>query len=194
MSFSVTRDDGAFELGGENLFIVFCQPQNLFKGTFWRMIWGALRCNTSTRRSLVELEKKGKSCNGVDEKGREEIDVLSVGEYLKQNGYSDSFRDDYLMPMATSIWSTPPSELAHHRWWKYPICQEDHCPDAMRNLPPLHPVRSVTSTPHPTQPGKHKILLRTSTGHVEEYDHVIMACHSTTTLEILKRGDNSSVE
>ncbi|PVF92260.1 hypothetical protein CPB86DRAFT_830123 [Serendipita vermifera] len=89
MSFSVTREDGAFELGGENLFTVFCQSQSLG--------------NASTRRLLVELEKKGKECDGVDEKGREEIDVLSVGEYLKQNEYSDAFRDDYLM-------STPPSE------------------------------------------------------------------------------------
>ncbi|PVF94659.1 FAD/NAD(P)-binding domain-containing protein, partial [Serendipita vermifera] len=219
MSFAVTRDDGAFEWGGENLFTVFCQPQNLFKGTFWRMIWDVLRFNASARRLLVELEKRGNECNGVDEKGREDIDVLSVGEYLKQNGYSDSFRDDYLMPMATSIWSTPPSECErgfsarsilrfmhnHHllqitgkpKWLTIAGGSIQYVKKIIARMPRgtfrhSTPVHSVTSIPHPTEPGKHKILLRTSTGHVEEYDHVIMACHSTTTLEILKRGDNSS--
>jgi predicted NAD/FAD-binding protein len=130
MSFAVTRDDGAFEWGGENLFTVFCQLQNLFKGSFWRMIWDVLRFNASARRLLSELEERGRR-QGVelDEKGREEVDILSLGDYLSQNGYSDSFRDDYLMvrdslsddgstltfgmqPMTTSIWSTPPSECA----------------------------------------------------------------------------------
>jgi predicted NAD/FAD-binding protein len=98
MSFAVTRDDGAFEWGGENLFTVFCQLQNLFKGSFWRMIWDVLRFNASARRLLSELEERGRR-QGVelDEKGREEVDILSLGDYLSQNGYSDSFRDDYLM-------------------------------------------------------------------------------------------------
>lgn len=111
--------------------------------------------------------KSGRKCNGVDEKGREGMDVLLVGEYLKQNGYSDSFRGGYLMSMAMSIWSTPlgdcdPGLSAHfviyfmhyhhllrltgkakyyHRW-KHPIRQEYHCADATRDVSPLdtHPI------------------------------------------------------
>jgi predicted NAD/FAD-binding protein len=30
----------------------------------------------------------------------------SVGEYLEREGYSKQFRDDYLLPMTGSIWST----------------------------------------------------------------------------------------
>ena len=36
---------------------------------------------------------------------------LTLGEYLKENGYSDFFRDHYLLPMTASIWSTPASEM-----------------------------------------------------------------------------------
>lgn len=36
---------------------------------------------------------------------------------------------------------------------------------------------------------RHKVLLETASGKVEEYDHVIMACHTDATLEILRRGE-----
>ncbi|PVF91761.1 hypothetical protein CPB86DRAFT_847194 [Serendipita vermifera] len=71
------------------------------------------------------------------------------------------------------------------------ICQWDHCVNATQDVLAFYPsVHSVTSIPHPTQLGKRKIFLHTSTGHVGEHDHVIMTCHFTT-FEILKRGDNN---
>lgn len=32
------------------------------------------------------------------------------------------------------------------------------------------------------------MLLETADGHIEEFDHVIMACHTDATLDILRRG------
>ena len=42
--------------------------------------------------------------------------------------------------------------------------------------------------------GKQKLTLRTVSGHVEEYDHVIMASHSGTTLRILENGGQTTLE
>lgn len=42
--------------------------------------------------------------------------------------------------------------------------------------------------------GKYKAILRTTTGHVEEYDHVIMACHSGASLKILENGGTLTPE
>ena len=53
------------------------------------------------------------------------------------------------------------------------------------------PVRSVSTVPinDPASPKpRHKILLETASGEVTEYDHVIMACHTDATLDILRRG------
>lgn len=37
---------------------------------------------------------------------------LTIGEYLEREGYSDGFRDDYLIPMTAAIWSASPDKCA----------------------------------------------------------------------------------
>jgi len=34
----------------------------------------------------------------------------SIGRYLQREGYSDAFRDDYLIPMTAAVWSTSPDK------------------------------------------------------------------------------------
>ena len=36
----------------------------------------------------------------------------TIGEYLEREGYSDAFRDDYLIPMTACVWSTGPDKCA----------------------------------------------------------------------------------
>jgi predicted NAD/FAD-binding protein len=83
MTFALTRDGGNFEWAGDTLFTLFCQPRNLFKASMWRMIWDILRFNASARRLLVREKAGG--------------EAMSIEEYLERNGYSDEFRDDYLI-------------------------------------------------------------------------------------------------
>ena len=121
MTFSVSRDLGAFEWAGNNLATVFCQPSRLLDPNMWRLLYDVLRFNASAQRLLLELEK-----SGVRD------DELSIGTYLEQHDYSDSFRDNYLIvcamispfadadphavvtfqPMTAAIWSTPPDKCA----------------------------------------------------------------------------------
>ncbi|PVF91891.1 hypothetical protein CPB86DRAFT_845854, partial [Serendipita vermifera] len=68
---------------------------NLFKESFWWMVLDVLRFNTC----MAVTGRVRKKCNEVT-KGREGID----------NGYSNSFRDGYVMSVATSIWSSSPSK------------------------------------------------------------------------------------
>jgi predicted NAD/FAD-binding protein len=53
------------------------------------------------------------------------------------------------------------------------------------------PVHSVSTS---IVDGKQKVTLRTVAGHVEEYDHVIMASHSGTTLRMLENGGQATLE
>ena len=82
MTFSVSRDSGAFEWAGKNLFTVFCQPQNLLNPSMWRLVWDVLRFNASVRKLLHS---------------KTEDSHLSIGTYLEREGYSNSFRDNYLI-------------------------------------------------------------------------------------------------
>jgi hypothetical protein len=79
MTFSVSRDGGAFEWAGDGLRSVFCQPRRVFDLGMWRMLFDIMRFNACAVRVLTEK------------------DGLSIGEYLQREGYSSQFRDDYLI-------------------------------------------------------------------------------------------------
>lgn len=38
------------------------------------------------------------------------MDEMTIGEYLNKEGYSEAFRDDYLIPMTAAVWSTKPDK------------------------------------------------------------------------------------
>jgi predicted NAD/FAD-binding protein len=80
MTFSVSRDGGVFEWAGDGLRSVFCQPRRVFDLGMWRMLFDILRFNACAVRVLVE-----------------EDGDLSIGEYLRREGYSSQFKDDYLI-------------------------------------------------------------------------------------------------
>lgn len=96
MSFSVSRDQGRFEWAGSSLNTLFCQRGNLFSPSMWRMIFDIIRFNqfaVDVLRTKVPAEE-------------------TIGEYLDREGYSNAFRDNYLIPMAAAVWSTSPDKCA----------------------------------------------------------------------------------
>ena len=97
MTFSVSRDGGKFEWSGESQGI-FAQRRNIFRPRHWRMIFDIVRFNQ------FALDLLGKD----DERSRN----LTIGEYLDQYGYSQAFRDDYLIPMTAAVWSTSPDKAS----------------------------------------------------------------------------------
>jgi predicted NAD/FAD-binding protein len=82
MTFSVSRDGGALEWAGDGLRSVFCQPRRVFDLGIWRMLFDIMRFNACAVRVLSEKDDGGD---------------LSIGEYLRREGYSSQFRDDYLI-------------------------------------------------------------------------------------------------
>lgn len=98
MTFSVSRDKGAFEWAGDTIFSVFCQPFRLLDPRMWNLLYDVLRFNACARSLITSMP------DGVGEP--------SIGEYVDQHGYSDAFKHDYLIPMTAAIWSTPPDKCA----------------------------------------------------------------------------------
>jgi predicted NAD/FAD-binding protein len=87
MTFSVSRDGGLFEWAGSNLRTIFCQPSRLLDPNMWRLIYDVVRFNACSRRLIIGRAKDSGA----------EVDTLSIGEYLDREGYSKSFRDNYLI-------------------------------------------------------------------------------------------------
>ncbi|KAH8818846.1 amine oxidase [Flagelloscypha sp. PMI_526] len=205
MTFSVSRMFGngrrLFEWAGDNLSAVFTQRQRLLDPGMWRMIWDVLRFNACARRVLHDTSGK-------------DLD-LGIGAYLKREGYSDRFKDDYLIPMTAAIWSTPPDKCVedfpvrtliqfmknHHllqltgkpKWLTISGGSRRYVDSITSQLPPsqLHvgnPVVAVRSTSANTV----ELVYQTSAGGevTETFDHVILATHSDTALKILRKGGN----
>lgn len=110
MGFSVSRDNGAFEWATSSLGAIFSQKRRIFSPRTWRMIFDILRFNQFAL-DLLHTQKDDRpsgsnsAVNGVD---AEE----TIGAYLARQGYSDAFRDDYLLPIAAALWSTSPDKCS----------------------------------------------------------------------------------
>ncbi|CAN6486172.1 unnamed protein product [Victoria cruziana] len=96
MSFSVSLDgDKGCEWGSRNGFSsLFAQKRNAFSPSFYRMLKEIFMFKNDVL-SYVEQHE-----NNPDLDRNE-----TLGQFIKSRGYSDAFRDHYLIPMCASIWS-----------------------------------------------------------------------------------------
>lgn len=108
MALGVSRDHGAFEWGGKNLASVFCQTRNILSPSMWRMLFDVIRFNHFALDVLIDEDKK-QSASGTDTSSAV-IQEETIGKYLDRHGYSDAFRNGYLIPITASVWSTSPNQ------------------------------------------------------------------------------------
>lgn len=108
MTFGVTRDHGLFEWAGTSLDAVFAQRKNIFSPRMWRMIFDIIRFNQFALDLLMADDEDDAAAMNGDSKGTKKEET--IGEYLEREGYSDAFRDDYLIPMTAAVWSTSPDK------------------------------------------------------------------------------------
>ena len=91
MGFSLSLDNGRMEWSGESYRSIFAQKRNFFSPGF---LW-----------MLREIYRFNRICTVDRDTGI--IGHATIGDYLDHRGFSAGFRDDYLIPMAAAIWSTP---------------------------------------------------------------------------------------
>ncbi len=87
--------DGDLEYSGTGLRGLLAQPGNLFRPRFWSMLRDLAKFYRQATRDADLLKDE----------------TVSLGDYLRVGGYGAAFRDDHLLPMASAIWSAPPSEI-----------------------------------------------------------------------------------
>ena len=94
MSFAVSLDEGRFEYGSS--FTGYLgQRRNVLRPSFLRMTHDILRFNRLAPQLLDRSE---------------DLD-FTIGDFIDDAGFSAAFRDRYLMPMASCIWSTPTGRM-----------------------------------------------------------------------------------
>jgi len=90
MSFSVTCARTGLEYNGTSFNKLFAQRRNLFRPSFWRML-----------NDIRQFNRKAKDLLDSPSSGRE----IALDEYLAMEGFSSEFRDHYILPMGSAIWS-----------------------------------------------------------------------------------------
>jgi uncharacterized protein len=95
MSFSVKGEEEDFEYSGTPRGI-FCQPRNLLRPWFLRMLAELPRFNRELRRVLH-------GGRGNDE---------SLYEFLDHHGFSNAFVQRLIVPQVSAVWSADPRQMA----------------------------------------------------------------------------------
>lgn len=165
---------------------------------FWRMIFDIVRFNQFALDLLANPSKNASRRDGYE---------MSIGEYLEREGYSQAFRDDYLIPMTACVWSTGADKCAlefpattlvrfmwnHHLlstvakrpdWLTIPGGSKRYIDALMKQVPPenINVSRAVKSVAN-TKSGS--INLTFEDGWERVVDEVILACHGDQAMKII---------
>nr|GEU95840.1 cyclopropane-fatty-acyl-phospholipid synthase [Tanacetum cinerariifolium] len=98
MSFSVSLDEGnGCEWGSRNaLSGLFAQKSNMLNPYFWQMIREITKFKHDVLRYLEEVEHNQDISHNQ-----------TLGDFIKTHGYSELFQKAYIVPVCSSIWSSP---------------------------------------------------------------------------------------
>lgn len=183
----------ALEWSGTSLTSLFCQPTNLLRPSFWRMVLDILRFNKLAKRMASKP-----------------LDTsVSLGAFLTTHGFSKPFIDWYLLPMLGSIWSCPTQQmLAFPVTTLVQFC-DNHGLIQVANRPAWYTVAGGArqyvqamvaklddcrlNTPvtnvHRLDGGAGVDISYTNPNATstltEHFDYVVMACHSDQSLQLL---------
>lgn len=208
MSFGVTRDYGLFEWSGNSLQAIFAQSWTFLSPYRWRLIFDIVRFNQFAIDILRYTDEGQQNPTGNDQgRNRSPYLDMSIGEYLDRQGYSQTFRDDYLIPMTAMVWSTTPEKCSlqfpvltlirfmwnHHLlntvtqrpdWLTIPGGAKQYIEAVLKDFPKDHVhLNAKVTAVVPEMKGK--VMLRVN-GQDLLFDHVIIATHGDQALEMLK--------
>ncbi len=193
MNFSVSIDEGAFEWATPTPGAIFAQPTNLFDLRFHGMLIDVLRFFRVARNDLR----------------RNQIGDRTLGEYLKFRKFGKRFRDDFLIPMGSAIWSTSPMRMLEFPAHPFLHFYENHgllsvkqptwltvkggSSEYVKKLSASFS-KNIRINSKVTEIRRHSssVLLRTTSGEELNFDRVVVATHSDQALEIIK--DSSQLE
>ena len=101
MSFSVKNSMRNFEYNGHTLNTLLSQRKNILNPKFWAFINDILQFNKQVRQLRQDYDL---ACTQGDD-----VSLLAkqtLGDYLSSSKYGELFKDNYLLPMVSAIWSS----------------------------------------------------------------------------------------
>ncbi len=211
MSFSVSIDASAksgaskkIEWAGNDINSFFGQRSNLLSPSFWRMAYDILRFNRLATQLAHDQIEAGHQYKEPDEK---------IADFLKRHRFSQSFKENYFLPMIGAIWSCSVEQMLEFPIQTMVRFCHNHGLLQIQNRPQWLTIkggsreyvsRLVAAIEKHGVVIKRECVLRVNTGQnggqVEvlsqagsaHFDEVIMACHSDQTLDLVHGIDQHS--
>ena len=186
MSFSVRCGKTGLEYSPTSPNALFAQRRNLFRPAFVRMILEIFRF----RKASEDLIKS-------------RDDEMTLGAYLKTKGYSKWFRQYFIIPMGSAIWSADPTLFQDFPARYFATFFHNHGFLQIRNQPQwlviqggskqyveklIDPFRDRIHLQCPVQSisrRKTHVEVRLHDGDIDHFDQCIIAAHSNQALSML---------
>ena len=177
----------------------------------WQMIFDIVRFNQFALDLLSKEDESEIDISGANGSAKhigKPVRQQSIGEYLDQEGYSEAFRNDYLIPMTASVWSTSPDKASlefpaitlirfmwnHHllntvaarpTWMTIVGGSKQYVDAIMQDFPKDH-VHLNTSIQSLSTLENGQLAVHQSEGRREVFDHVILASHGDQAMDIIR--------
>jgi predicted NAD/FAD-binding protein len=187
MGFGVSLDGGACEYSGDTLLQMMGNPRNLVVPGHWRMLRDIVRFFRTAEAQSKNLDES-----------------VTVGQFLKAQGYSRAFMDRHLLPMAGAIWSSSPSQMLDYPALSFLKFLGNHGLLQYNNRPQWRTVsggsreyverlvadsrfRILTGCPvRGVERSAAGVVVEDGLGFRDRFDHVVMATHADQALAMLK--------
>ena len=188
MSFSVQNAASGLEYNATSLDALFCQRRNLLSPRFLGML-----------RDLMRFYRIAPQLLATD-------DDQTLEEFLAAHDLGAAFRDEHLVPMASALWSSPPSQILAFPARYLVQFMANHCMLQITGRPDWRvvcggsrryvealcarwPVQVRLSTPVlRVRREAAAVEIETAVGR-ERFDQAILACHSDDALAMLTDAD-----
>ena len=211
MSFSVSIDASGksgekknIEWAGNDINSFFGQRSNLLSPSFWRMAYDILRFNRLATSLAQQQIEAGHLYQEPDEK---------IADFLKRHRFSQSFKENYFLPMIGAIWSCSVEQMLEFPIQTMVRFCHNHGLLQIQNRPQWLTIkggsreyvkRIVAALEKHQITIKRECVLRVNTNQKGEpvelisqsgsayFDEVIMACHSDQTLDLVHGIDQQA--
>lgn len=195
MSFAVTDRTSGFTYRATNLNTIFADRKNVFRPRMWRM--------------LIDIVKFYRDANAYLDDST--IPEVPIGKFCAERGYSEAFMELHLIPMGAAVWSVSPQTfdqfparsllrfLSNHGLlgvgdrplWKTVKGGSGAYVDAILDR---FEGEARLSSPVETIVRTQLFAAITAAGRTEQFDAVILACHSDQASALLADATDSETE
>lgn len=189
MSFSVRNDARDLEYNGNTINSLFAQRKNILRPSFLSMVRDIVRFNKEVRNAANDEQ-------------------LTIGDFLATRKYSALFKDNYLLPMISAIWSMGLESCKDFPLQFFVRFFDNHGLLKIVNRPQWRSIIGGSSSyiEPLTAPFKDRIKLSTpvirverdddavqivTASKTEKFDQVIFACHANQALSLLSTPTTS---